>query len=175
MKHLSDEEIQFYLDGNPAMDLAPVAVHLRDCPDCRRAYDDYRSLYVALADDSRVSIPGHAAILEPARGGESERHAPATDRADTMVAAWGIGVAAATAVWVFVKIGGLGPASGQLAGAFAESLHRAAELLAAFGSAIAFVDNGSGVVTMVGLAICAALVLDQFLVARRLTGTGFSR
>jgi hypothetical protein len=45
--HLSDSQLQDYLDGNFAEN-DPVALHLNDCNDCQRALAIYRSLYSAI-------------------------------------------------------------------------------------------------------------------------------
>lgn len=45
--HLTDHQLQDYLDGNLA-ETDPLAVHLNDCPHCQQALVVYRSLYSAI-------------------------------------------------------------------------------------------------------------------------------
>ncbi len=52
LKHLTDEEIQEYLDGNLSEDVALLTrEHLKACPLCREAVKQYQSVYVGLGDD----------------------------------------------------------------------------------------------------------------------------
>ncbi len=46
-KHLTDDQLQEYLDGNLS-DSDPCVRHLKSCPSCQRALDNYRALYGAL-------------------------------------------------------------------------------------------------------------------------------
>jgi hypothetical protein len=51
MKHLSDEQIQDYLDGNPREDLNEIESHLQTCGQCREELERYRVLSQSLAED----------------------------------------------------------------------------------------------------------------------------
>ena len=52
LKHLNDEEIQEYLDGNlPAQDLTMMEEHLERCLVCQDSLKQYRYLYDGLAKD----------------------------------------------------------------------------------------------------------------------------
>jgi hypothetical protein len=52
LKHLTDEEIQDYLDGNLSRQKALlVERHLESCPLCQEALKQYQGLYVGLKDD----------------------------------------------------------------------------------------------------------------------------
>jgi predicted anti-sigma-YlaC factor YlaD len=55
LSHLSDEEIQIYLDGSP-LDASAVD-HLQKCQRCRRALTAYQLVYAGLADQSVFSMP----------------------------------------------------------------------------------------------------------------------
>lgn len=49
MKHLTDEEIQNYLDGNLSRDIALLTErHLETCPLCREAVKQYQGVYAGL-------------------------------------------------------------------------------------------------------------------------------
>ena len=47
LNHLTDEQIQEYLDGNVSKN-SWIAGHLKSCGDCEEQIDDYSSLYSAL-------------------------------------------------------------------------------------------------------------------------------
>jgi anti-sigma factor RsiW len=51
MKHLSDEQIQDYLDGNPRKDQIEIEVHLESCGQCREELERYRVLSQTLSED----------------------------------------------------------------------------------------------------------------------------
>ncbi|MGB2804078.1 MAG: zf-HC2 domain-containing protein [Candidatus Zixiibacteriota bacterium] len=49
LKHLTDEEIQNYLDGNLSRDIALLTErHLETCPLCREAVKQYQGVYAGL-------------------------------------------------------------------------------------------------------------------------------
>jgi predicted anti-sigma-YlaC factor YlaD len=58
LKHLTDEEIQEYLDGNlsPENELL-FETHLKICPHCQESLKQYQSLYVDLANDEGFDLP----------------------------------------------------------------------------------------------------------------------
>jgi hypothetical protein len=57
LKHLTDEEIQDYLDGNLSRETTlQVKKHLQVCRRCREALKLYRSLYVGLEDDAGFEL-----------------------------------------------------------------------------------------------------------------------
>lgn len=57
LKHLTDEEIQDYLDGNVSRETTlQVKEHVQVCRRCREALKHYRSLYVGLEDDAGFEL-----------------------------------------------------------------------------------------------------------------------
>lgn len=52
MNHISDEDIQKYLDKDPKLDNAGIERHLKICEDCRRNYRLYKQLYMGLTDET---------------------------------------------------------------------------------------------------------------------------
>ncbi len=54
MKHLTEEQIQEYLDGSGDSDMKSLAAHLYLCPGCRKLYEEYQKLYLGLA---KTEIP----------------------------------------------------------------------------------------------------------------------
>ena len=57
MRHLTDEEIQDYLDGNIQEENKYVQEHLRTCERCRKALLEYQSLYLGLKKDQGFELP----------------------------------------------------------------------------------------------------------------------
>ena len=52
MNHLSDEDIQKYLDNDPELNKAEVDNHLKICDRCRQDYMIYKQLYSELTDET---------------------------------------------------------------------------------------------------------------------------
>jgi len=57
LKHLTDEEIQNYLDGNLSRDIALLTErHLETCPLCREAVKQYQGVYAGLDQDKGFDL-----------------------------------------------------------------------------------------------------------------------
>lgn len=56
MKHLTDEELQDYLDGNTPEMKAAIEEHLEICASCRENMQIYEGLYTRLRDESGISL-----------------------------------------------------------------------------------------------------------------------
>ena len=57
MKHLTDEEIQEYLDGNLSREIALLTErHLETCPLCREAVKQYQSVYAGLDEEKGFEL-----------------------------------------------------------------------------------------------------------------------
>jgi ABC-type multidrug transport system fused ATPase/permease subunit len=54
-KHLTDDQLQEYLDGN-LNDSDPCVRHLKSCPSCKRALDNYRTIYLALETEPAFGL-----------------------------------------------------------------------------------------------------------------------
>jgi hypothetical protein len=61
LRHLTEEEIQTYLDGSSDEIDAEVRRHLETCRPCREVLADYEALYAGLADTSDFEIPRNLA------------------------------------------------------------------------------------------------------------------
>lgn len=51
MRHLTDAQIQDYLDGNPVEDTEEIESHLHSCEACRTELARYRGISTALSED----------------------------------------------------------------------------------------------------------------------------
>jgi archaellum biogenesis protein FlaJ (TadC family) len=52
MNHLSDEDLQKYLDKDPELNKAQFDRHLKACDHCRKNYIIYKQLYAGLANEA---------------------------------------------------------------------------------------------------------------------------
>ena len=75
MRHLTEEEIQAYLDAPPGEADAEIRHHLETCRQCREVLEDYETLYGKLADDPAYAIPHDlaASVLSGLGLGEAGR------------------------------------------------------------------------------------------------------
>ena len=102
--HLTDDDLQALLDGS-----IPKAVgtqeHLSNCPDCRRAFQEYQVLYAALAFDPTPALSGGFAervLAElPAEKGLAAERRPRLDAiGDWAIPAMALVVIAAVTLYI---------------------------------------------------------------------------
>lgn len=67
MRHLSDQQIQDYLDRDPALDRPEVERHLSACATCRGSMAAYRQLYKGLGDETGFMLSANFADAVVAR------------------------------------------------------------------------------------------------------------
>jgi hypothetical protein len=51
MKHISDEDLQAYLDGDTAIDTAEIEQHIKSCTVCQTALRAYQEVYHAIESE----------------------------------------------------------------------------------------------------------------------------
>ncbi len=57
LRHLTDDEIQEYLDGNLSpQDASLFETHLKSCPHCHESLRQYQSLYIGLTNDRGFNL-----------------------------------------------------------------------------------------------------------------------
>jgi hypothetical protein len=56
IRHLSDEQIQSYLDKQPNQNIQMIEEHLSACPSCMKSVQEYRQLYTSLETDPFPSL-----------------------------------------------------------------------------------------------------------------------
>jgi hypothetical protein len=57
MKHLTDSEIQAYLDGGASDERGRLDSHLKTCDSCRKKLREYEMLYDGLSSDTIPGLP----------------------------------------------------------------------------------------------------------------------
>jgi hypothetical protein len=75
MRHLTEEEIQTYLDGPSGEHDTGIVRHLRTCKQCREVLETYKALYDGLSADPAYAIPHDLAgsVLSALGLGKTER------------------------------------------------------------------------------------------------------
>ena len=56
LRHLSDNELQEYLDGNISSNIKSIQQRLESCPQCRESFAQYHRLYDGLKDESEFQL-----------------------------------------------------------------------------------------------------------------------
>ncbi|GEM_PF-2439280 len=82
LKHLSEDEIQEYLDNPVGESSGAVRNHLENCPECRRVFGDYQKLYSGL---NRDDIPGLSVSFADRVMTEIEALEPVRDKRDAWI------------------------------------------------------------------------------------------
>ncbi len=57
VKHLTDDEIQEYLDNKMSTSTSALAAHVQNCDACREQIKRYESLYTGLREEARFILP----------------------------------------------------------------------------------------------------------------------
>ncbi len=57
MSHLTDEEIQNYLDGNTPQQANQVESHLKICLHCQNLFNEYQALFTELKQEPQFQLP----------------------------------------------------------------------------------------------------------------------
>lgn len=111
MKHLTDTDIQTYLEGPGSEKARAFDDHLSGCRICRRRVDEYKSLFAHLGDDS--AVPVVRGLADKVMASVTAARAPdePSSLADLVLTGAGVLLAAA-ALYIFV---GLQPLSRGLA------------------------------------------------------------
>lgn len=106
MRHLSDEEIQAFLDeGEGSLD-SEALDHLSICNRCRRVLEDYKILFADLADGSAFEIPRDLSATVISRLGLRVHQRRRALPTDIVLVTGGI-LAMVIAVALFVDLGPL--------------------------------------------------------------------
>ena len=103
MNHLTDEQLQEYLDNKSGFPDEQVGAHLEACPECREALARYEKLYSVLSVDTAPELPRHfTSSVMTAIEAESS---PAVKRPDAVTVFGLVGfLAGITAIAIFADL-----------------------------------------------------------------------
>jgi predicted anti-sigma-YlaC factor YlaD len=156
LTHLTDEQIQEYLDNGPGKATESVAAHLENCPSCRAAVAEYRHFYQQLTDDTGFELPADFAASVIARV------APALQQRSRFSIVYPVAaalIAVVTSLYLFVDFSG-----------FFNSMKDSFSILASFDNVVlksagAFLN---GLNLKANLVVATGLMLVAFVVLERL-------
>lgn len=154
MKHLTDADIQTYLDGNLGDGVRTVEDHLHTCEMCRGHVEEYRALYAQLADDSALPVYrglSDAVIVRAIPAGSWKER---SGFVDAILAAGG----AVIAVVTFLLLSDLSPLTAGLT-----DLGHGIRQLLSVGAHLATGGSEAGFRPSVLLAAAAVILIAYFL------------
>lgn len=166
MKHLTDSEIQTYLDGGSDGEAhKKIEMHLAGCQHCRKELQTYRALYGYLSAAPAVSLsPAFAGkVISRLERGESER--PLFEWLMFGVSVL-IGLAA---FFYFVPLGTLGSLFAPLLTPMLESARPLWQYLLSLTTGLDLPGIGNvRLVIFAGLVLLSAALIDRFILQPRL-------
>jgi len=160
LKHLNDEEIQEYLDGNiPAQDLIIIEEHLEKCPVCQDSLKQYRYLYDGLAKDEGFDLPKDFAKTILSRLGAEAQMKPRFNYFYALIVFLGAVIGVATIIR-FVDLKALGVT-------IYETIQPRFEFISLFTdsvkNALLILNGNTGLVIIAGLALAFLATVDRFV------------
>ena len=164
LKHLSDEEIQEYLDG----DLSPenellFETHLKICPHCQESLKQYQSLYVGLANDEGFDLPKSFAKSVISRLPEEAKVKSRFNYASIFLTILGIIIAVGiTFYYVDLK-----PLGRVISDAFVSQYEHSFGLIVSIKSYLASLNGNLSLLAFAGLTLLIIAALDRALVQSR--------
>ncbi len=162
IEHLTDEEMQRYLDGNISVENDEIRGHLEICQTCQDALELYRQVYAGLTDDRDLLLPGDFArrVTRELEPHERARRLPEI----TGVAAAGAGLVL-SAVVLYLLVGW------QPILAFFSNLSLSRPpflntFVDAIGGQLAYLNGGLTIVLSGGIVLFFYGVVDRLLKAK---------
>ncbi len=160
LKHLNDEEIQEYLDGNlPAQDLTIIEEHLESCTVCQDSLKQYRYLYDGLVKDEGFELSKDFAKTVLSRIGAEAQTKPHFNYIYALLAFLGAVIGVATIIR-FVDLKTLGVA-------IYETILPRFEFITVFTdsvkNALLILNGNADLVIISGLALAFLATVDRFV------------
>jgi hypothetical protein len=90
LKHLTDEEIQDYLDSSPSSVDRTIEEHLKTCQLCKGALEEYKRVYAELKVDKGFELPPNFANLVLSRLPQKAPSRPHTNYAGIILVILGL-------------------------------------------------------------------------------------
>ena len=163
LKHLTDDEMQEYLDGNLSLEnVLSVEKHLESCSFCKESLKQYKSLYVGLANDEGFDLPksfAKSVISRLQAEPEAKSH---FNYANIFLTVLGI-IIAVGITFYYLDLKPLGKAISNILLSQYEFGLAVAESLKVFLSGL---NTNRGLLIFGVLALLVIITLDQFLVRK---------
>jgi len=169
LKHLTDEHIQEYLDGNVS-GKSWITGHLESCVDCNEQIVKYSSLYSALKVEEKIGLSARFADVVVSKITAQASATPAFQIWQIFLAVLGFGVGLAAAVYLIGinSIGKLFTGLGEFAKIFSG-------VLAVIGNYFAGINLNFGLLGLAAFALIFMVFLDHFVFQPKQRAVSFFR
>ena len=157
LNHLTDEQIQEYLDGNVSKN-SWIADHLKSCGDCEAQIDEYSSLYSALEVDEKIGLSANFADAVVSRITLQASAIPGFQIWQILLAVVGFGVGLAAAVYL-IGINSFG----KLFTSLAEFGKIFPSVLAVISNYFSGINLNFGLLGLAAFALLFMVFLDHFV------------
>ncbi len=167
LKHLTDEQIQEYLDGNVSKN-SWIADHLKSCGDCEAQIDEYSSLYSALEVEEKIGLSARFADVVVSKITAQASATPGFHIWQIFLAVAGLSVGLAAAVyliginWIGKLFTGLGEFGKIFSG-----------VLAVISNYFAGINLNFGLLGLAAFALIFMVFLDHFVLQPRQRAVSF--
>ncbi len=152
LKHLTDDRLQEYLDGNSGRQDLELIVHLKTCDQCRRKLETYRLLYGALRHLPEPDLPPGFAASTAAQLPTEKKEVPAHRLPGYLIPILG-GAAALLLTLFFVDL---------------KSLARwLVEIFAPLTGLPALLNGSMNLMIYTGLILLLLILVDSFIIQPR--------
>ena len=169
LKHLTDEQIQEYLDGNVS-GKSWFAGHLKSCGDCKEKIDEYSSLYSALEVEEKIGLSARFADVVISKITAQASVTPGFQIWQIFFAVLGLGVGLATVVYLIgIK------SMGKLFTGLGEFGKISSSVLAIIGNYFAGINLNFGLLGLAAFALVFMVFLDHFILQPKQRALSFFR
>jgi hypothetical protein len=164
LKHLTDEEIQEYLDGSlsPENELL-FETHLKICPHCQESLKQYQSLYAGLANDEGFDLPKSFAKSVISRLPEEAKVKFRFNYANVILTILGI-IIAVGITFYYVDLKPLGRVISNI---FVPQYEFGSGLIVSIKSSLVNLNGSLSLLAFAGLTLLIIAALDRTLVQPR--------
>jgi len=169
LNHLTDEQIQEYLDGNVSKN-SWIADHLKSCGDCEAQIDEYSSLYSALEVEEKIGLSANFVDAVVSRITLQASATPGFQIWQILLAVVGLGVGLASAVYLIGinSMGMLFTSVGEFAKIFPS-------VLAVISNYFAGINLNFGLLGLAAFAVLFMVFLDHFVFQPKQRAVSFFR
>ena len=157
LNHLTDEQIQEYLDGNVSKN-SWIADHLKSCGDCEAQIVEYSSLYSALEVEEKIGLSANFSDAVVSRITLQASPTPGFQIWQILLATVGLGVGLAAAVYL-IGINSFG----KLFTSLAEFGKIFPSVLAVISNYFAGINLNFGLLGLAAFALLFMVFLDHFV------------
>ena len=168
LKHLTDEQIQEYLDGNVSKN-SWMADHLKSCGDCEAQIVEYSSLYSALEVEEKIGLSANFADAVVSKITLQASATPGFQIWQIFLAVLGFGVGLAAVYLIGINsVGKLFTSLGEFGKIFSS-------VLAVISNYFAGINLNFGLLGLAAFALLFMVFLDHFVLQPKQRAVSFFR